>query len=157
MYLATKEGGVATIQEVSSRLSLSQTHLMHVAAKLVSHGFLCSNRGRIGGISLAQNASDITVEDVIKAMEPDFALVQCFDPSKTVCSIEPGCTLKDVLSLAMEAFFSELRKATIAQITRPNHAELVHLFRLNDPAWKSTMQLVSAPIIDGPKALRGVH
>ncbi len=131
MYLAAKEGGTATIQEVSSRLGLSQSHMMRVAAKLTAKGFVASTRGRLGGISLAKEPIDITVEDVLLAMEPDFALVACFGSAKDSCTIEPGCLLKAALSSAMEAFFSELRSVSLQQLTQPNRIHLSKIFRLD--------------------------
>lgn len=97
------------------------------------------------------------MEDVIRATESDFAIVECFDPLKAKCSILPGCALKKVLSSALEAFYSELRKATIAQITEPNHAELVHLFQLNDPGRTSMLREVSEQVTARPGAPRGVN
>ena len=132
MYLASKEQGLATIQEVSSRMGLSQAHMMRVAAKLTSCGFVKSQRGRVGGLRLAKDAKDITVEDVIRAIEPDFSLVQCFGPSDVPCTIEPGCLLKHALSNALEAFFTELRAVTLGELTSQNHNHLIQLFQMTD-------------------------
>ena len=157
MFLATKEGGTATIQEASSRMGLSQTHMMRVAAKLVAKGFLASSRGRLGGISLAKDASAITVEHVIRAVEPDFALVECFAKSKNFCSIEPACLLKGVLSSALEAFFSELRTVNLAQLTQRNHAELTAIFRLDDPSWQPIAGRVRTTMASRRSAASGAH
>lgn len=132
IYLATKGEGGATIQEISTRMGLSQTHMMRVAAKLAANGLVTSTRGRQGGISLGRVADEITVLDVVLAMEPDFALVQCFDKSKDACSIEPACLLKGVLSSALEAFFAELRGVTLLQITQSARVQLIQLMGLGE-------------------------
>ena len=131
MFLASREGGPVTIQESSSRLRASQTHLMRVAAKLAAKGLLRTSRGRLGGISLARDASAITVEQVVRAMEPDFALVECFGAHGNGCPIEPGCLLKGALYAALQAFFAELRAVSLAQLTEPNREELLTIFRLD--------------------------
>ncbi len=147
MYLAVKSGGPATIQEVSTRMGLSQTHMMRVAAKLAAKGLVVSSRGRQGGVSLAREASEITVEEVVKAMEPDFALVQCFDDSKSECTIEPACNLKHVLTDALEAFFAAMRAVTLAQLTESNHAQLVRLLDLEEYAVaKGGLRLSQSPV-----------
>lgn len=133
MYLATKESGSATIQEMASRMGLSQSHMMRVTAKLAASGLVVSSRGRSGGISLGKEATDITVEDIVRAIEPDFALVQCFDPSKEACPIEPACLLKGVLASAVGAFFAELRSVSLAQLVQPNKVQLTQIFRLDSP------------------------
>ncbi|HVT12780.1 MAG TPA: Rrf2 family transcriptional regulator [Fimbriimonadaceae bacterium] len=133
IYLSVKQGAPATIQEITQKMGLSQTHMMRVAAKLASHGLVASNRGRNGGISLSRDASEITVEEVVRAIEPDFALVQCFDDSRERCVIEPACLLNGVLQSALDAFFTELRSVTLAQLTVPNRYRLRQALRLAEP------------------------
>ena len=137
MYLAAKEGEAATIQEVATKLELSQTHLMRVAAKLAGAGLVTATRGRSGGLTLGREAHRITVEDVVRAIEPDFALVQCLGASNPKCSIEPACALKGVLFSALDAFFAELRSATLADLTLPNRVRLADIFWLNDPSLRT--------------------
>lgn len=132
IYLATKGEGGATIQEISTRMKLSQTHMMRVAAKLAANGLVTSTRGRLGGLSLGRHAGEITVLDVVLAMEPDFALVECFDKSRGGCSIESACLLKGVLSSALEAFFAELRGVTLLQITQPARVQLIQVLGLGE-------------------------
>lgn len=132
MYLASKRGASATIQEISTHLGLSQAHLMRVAAKLSSAGLVSSTRGRLGGLALARDPHLITVEEVVKSIEPDFHLVQCFDELHKSCSIEPACLLKGTLSSALKAFFAELRAVSLASLTDPNHSRLSEIFRLDE-------------------------
>ncbi len=139
IYLAAKDGGPATIQEISTRLGLSQSHMMRVAAKLAAKGFIDSSRGRQGGISLSKSAADITVEGVVRAMEPDFALVQCFDTTRGRCSIEPACLLQGVLSTALSAFFNELRQVNLAQLTQPNRSQLLQVLQLDPGEFRESI------------------
>ncbi len=133
MYLATS-GEPATIREISTKLGLSRAHMMRIAAKLASKGLVNATRGRSGGLALARDADLITIEDVVTAIEPDFILVPCFQPSRTqICSIEPACLLKGALSSALRAFLAELRAVTLAEITQPNQVSLAQIFRLNEP------------------------
>ncbi len=134
MYLAAKGGSSVTIPEVAAKLQLSKDHTMRIAAKLVAKGLVASTRGRSGGLALAREANSITVEEIIRAIEPDFALVHCFQaPPKQNCSIEPACLLKGVLSSALSAFFTELRAVSLADLTESNQAPLAEIFRLNEP------------------------
>ena len=135
MYLSAKCGESATIQEVSTKLGLSQAHMMRIVAKLASKGLVNAMRGRLGGLTLGRDASLITVEDVVAAIEPDFALVLCFKvPETQSCSIEPACLLKGLLSSALRAFLAELRAVSLAELTQPNQVNLAEIFRLNDSA-----------------------
>lgn len=133
MYLAAKGGEGATIQEIATKLGLSQTHLMRIAAKLAGTSLVVSTRGRAGGLALGMDPSRITVEDVVRAIEPDFALVECLAASGGDCSIEPACRLKGVLVSALDAFFAELRAVTLADLTFPNRKRLADIFWLAPP------------------------
>ena len=134
MYLAAKVGESATIQEVSTQLGLSQAYMMRIAAKLAASGLVSSTRGRSGGLVLGREARRITVEDVVRAIEPDFALVECLGHSERTCSIEPACRLKGVLVSALDAFFAELRTSTLADLTHKNRDRLAEIFWLAAPA-----------------------
>lgn len=135
MYLSAKGGESATIREVSTKLGLSQAHMMRIVAKLASNGLINAARGRSGGLTLGRDASLITVEDVVVAIEPDFALVQCFQTSQLKsCSIEPACLLKGVLSSALKAFLAELRAVSLADLSQPNRVSLTEVFRLDNVA-----------------------
>src|SRR5579862_2132451 len=50
MYLALKDGAVATISEVASSYGISRNHLMKVAYELGAAGYIESTRGRRGGM-----------------------------------------------------------------------------------------------------------
>jgi Rrf2 family nitric oxide-sensitive transcriptional repressor len=137
MYLAAKSGQPATVQEVATKLKLSQAHTMRIVAKLASCGLIASTRGRSGGVHLGRGAGLITVEQVVKAIEPDFKLVHCFE-EENGCSVEPACVLKNVLSSALEAFFADLRAVTLADLTEPNRSSLAEIFHLEDLLQKNT-------------------
>lgn len=130
MYLAAKGGEIATIQEVATRLYLSQSHLMRIVAKLAASGLVETTRGRSGGLTLAKDASRTSIEEVVKAIEPDFALVECFAAEGGDCSVEPACRLKGALGKALASFFDELRGVTLADLTQPNRAHLADIFWL---------------------------
>src|SRR6185312_9030019 len=91
MYVEASRPRRVTIQEISRQLDLSQTHLMRIAANLVAGGFLISTRGRSGGLQIATTSDRITVGNVVRALEPDFGLVECLLPEPGRCRIEPAC------------------------------------------------------------------
>jgi Rrf2 family nitric oxide-sensitive transcriptional repressor len=53
--------------------------------------------------------------DVIRATEPDFALVECFTPESN-CLITPRCRLKGVLKEALNSFVKTLDRYTLADL-----------------------------------------
>jgi Rrf2 family nitric oxide-sensitive transcriptional repressor len=115
MYAAARKDELVTIEETSDLYGLSRAHLMKVANQLTRAGFLKATRGRNGGLSLARRPDRIRLGDVVRATEPDFALVECFE-SGNQCLITPRCRLRGVLQEAMGAFMRTLDSHTLADL-----------------------------------------
>jgi Rrf2 family nitric oxide-sensitive transcriptional repressor len=120
MQLAVSPGRLVTVAEVSERYGISKNHLMKVAHLLGREGFVETVRGRSGGLRLARSPEKITVGEVVRRMESDLAIVECFPGGSGACLIAPGCRLKGVLHTALEAFLSVLDQTTLADLTRKN-------------------------------------
>lgn len=87
---------------------------MKVANRLAHAGIIRPSRGRKGGLVLARPAADIFVGEVIKAAEPDFALVGCM--AGEPCSLSLGCRLPGVLEGALAAFLASADRYSLADI-----------------------------------------
>lgn len=119
MYLGAKPGRLATIQEIAQAYGISENHLMKVVHGLAQHGFVETVRGRGGGMRLGMPAEEITVGAVLRAVEDDFALVECLGNDDT-CMITNVCRLKRVLKNALGAYFKILDESTLADlVARP--------------------------------------
>ncbi|MEQ8332359.1 Rrf2 family transcriptional regulator [Nisaea sp.] len=120
MHLAVNSARLVTIQEVSDRFSISRNHLMKLASALTHEGFVTSVRGRSGGLKLAKPPEQITVGAVVRCMENDFAMVECFQADRGQCLITPVCRLKGVINGAVAAFLEELDRSTLADLVQGN-------------------------------------
>lgn len=115
IYLGQQDMPV-TISKVAEECGISKSSLMKVVMTLVSANLILSDRGRNGGIHLAQKAEDISIGSVIRLMENSLALVECMKDSPSSCPLLPRCRLKSVFHSAQEAFFSTLDKSTLADL-----------------------------------------
>ncbi|OGL11191.1 MAG: hypothetical protein A3I17_06095 [Candidatus Rokubacteria bacterium RIFCSPLOWO2_02_FULL_72_37] len=64
-----RERGLTTIQEIADRQGIPQRYLEQVLLVLKRAGFLTSKRGSTGGYHLTRPAAEITVGDVLRAVE----------------------------------------------------------------------------------------
>lgn len=115
MLAGTKASGRITIDETSRFYGISRAHLMKVVNALTRAGYLRAVRGRSGGLVLGRPASEIRLGDVIRATEPDFALVECFTPQNR-CAISHCCRLRGALREALDAFVASLDRYTLADL-----------------------------------------
>ncbi len=120
MHLAANDGQLITIKQVAERFGISQNHLTKVAYLLGREGFIETVRGRSGGLRLARKPAAIRIGDVVRRMEADLALVECFPGGEGACFIVPACRLKGVLREALDAFLCVLDRYTIGDLCANN-------------------------------------
>jgi Rrf2 family transcriptional regulator, nitric oxide-sensitive transcriptional repressor len=115
MYAHAAGDRRVTIEEMAGAYDISRAHLMKVVNALTRAGYLTAVRGRSGGLTLARPANEIGLGDVVRATEPDFALVECFSTGNQ-CVITQCCRLPGVLNEALRAFLAVLDRQTLASI-----------------------------------------
>jgi Rrf2 family nitric oxide-sensitive transcriptional repressor len=115
MFAHAAGGRLVTIEEISEAYAISRPHVMKVVNALTRNGYLEAVRGRSGGLRLAMPADEIVLGDVVRATEPDFALVECFATGDR-CVITDCCKLQGVLDKALRAFLAVLDENTLASI-----------------------------------------
>ncbi|WP_426757282.1 RrF2 family transcriptional regulator [Myxococcus sp. Y35] len=128
LYLATRTDRLVSTQEIADAYGISKHHLVRVVQTLAGQGVVDARAGRSGGVMLARAPADIRVGRVLRAAEPDFHLVECFDRERNTCPIAPACGLKGVLSEARDAFLSVLDKYTLADLLVRSQPNLTDYF-----------------------------
>lgn len=129
MFLAVRSPRLATIQEIAAHYGISRGHLMVVVNRLGNLGYVETIRGRSGGIRLAKPAAEIALGDVLSAIEPNFHLVECFQPEASQCLVTGACRLRGVLQEALDAWMTVMNHRTLADLVRRN-TKLTHLLAL---------------------------
>ncbi|MGE5510260.1 MAG: RrF2 family transcriptional regulator [Bacteroidota bacterium] len=115
MYTHAAGDRRVTIEEMAGAYQISRAHLMKVVNALTRAGYLTAVRGRSGGLTLAKPADEIRLGDVVRATEPDFALIECF-ATGSQCVITGCCRLPRVINEALDAFLAALDRHTLASI-----------------------------------------
>lgn len=121
MHLALTGDRRVTIREISEAFAISRNHLMKVAHQLAAKGYIEATRGSGGGIRLGRSPESIGIGRVVRDMEPDFGLVECFRPENR-CVITPACALPRMLDESLRAFLEVLDRYTLADLVTPNNA-----------------------------------
>lgn len=120
MHVADQDGQRTTIAEAAKANNISRSHLMKVAQRLAQEGFLKPARGRNGGLMLGRPSEAITLGDVLRVTEPDFALVGCM--AGEWCLFADRCHVPSALGRAMKAFLKVADQQTLANALPSNKA-----------------------------------
>lgn len=133
VVLSRMESGNAhlwTAGQLSETTGLPMPSVSKVLKLLARSKLVTSLRGVHGGYSLARPATDITVEQIISALEGPVALTACTDGSKGHCEVETMCPIRGRWNKVNIAIRDALDAITLAE--------------LSDPVWNSKV----IPIID---------
>jgi Rrf2 family protein len=116
--LANENGHLATANAIAQRQCIPPKYLPQIVSELSRAGLLLSVRGYGGGIKLSRPAKEITVLDVIEAMQGKLWMFEC-QMGPCDCDFSPGCELKTVYDkarMSLESIFGETRLADIRLI-----------------------------------------
>jgi len=122
MYCAANDGKLSRVPEIARAYGVSELFLFKILQPLVEHKLVETVRGRNGGVRLGRAAKDISLFDVVRVTEENFAMAECFENDATECPLVDSCGLNSALREALNAFFGVLMKYSIDDLVkaRPN-------------------------------------
>ena len=116
------------IREIAAELKLSFHFLTKILQRLTEAGLLESYRGPNGGIALARDASDLSLLDIVKAIDGDDAFTGCV-LGLSACSEKYPCPLHATWGRQRAELRDALSSATLGSLRDP---VLHDVFRLCD-------------------------
>jgi Rrf2 family transcriptional regulator, cysteine metabolism repressor len=121
VQLARSHGsGPVPLSQVAEKERISQDFLEQLMVTLRQRGLVRSVRGVHGGYLLAMEPGQISVGDVMTAVDGPFIPMQCLDPAHdTTCTMGMSvydCTTRDVWALLQEKVMETLNGVTLADL-----------------------------------------
>jgi FeS assembly SUF system regulator len=107
---------VRSTQRIATQTGIPLPTVAKLMKSLNRAGLVASTRGSGGGYVLGRPASEITVADVIQAVEGPIALTACADTSDEQCGIEPLCPVSGKWNRVNTAVRSALSEVTLADM-----------------------------------------
>jgi len=93
-----------------------------LSGRLAAAGLLRSTRGSEGGFALARAAAEISLADIIEAVEGPIAMTACVEAGKHDCGVEQTCRVKPHWNAVNSAMRGALAGVTLESLA----AEAVH-------------------------------
>lgn len=116
--LAQLGDGQASAVALAERARLETPTVAKVLKLLAQAGLVVSQRGASGGYRLARTAAQITVADIVAAIEGPFGMTQCCVDSG-LCDHELHCGVRGNWRRISEAVEAALRAVTLADMLVP--------------------------------------
>tara|TARA_R110002020_G_scaffold16307_2_gene57556 strand:+ start:38219 stop:38638 length:420 start_codon:yes stop_codon:yes gene_type:complete len=116
MYCAANDAPLSRIGDIAKAYSVSELFLFKILQPLTKSGLIQSVRGRNGGIRLGRAAGKISLLDVVKVTEDNFAMAECFENDASECPLIDSCALNSALRKALGAFFDVLSSYSIEDL-----------------------------------------
>lgn len=116
--LALAPGAFLSAGEVAVRVHLSRATVSKVLKLLLKSGLVRSSRGTGGGYSLARPAEQISVAEVITAVDGVPAMTECA-AAQGLCHQDAVCALKGNWQIINRVVTGALEKLSLADMSRP--------------------------------------
>ena len=119
LYLASLDRAAVNSETIAGATGVPAGYLSKVMRDLVVAGLVASFRGPHGGFTLAREAADITVFDVVNAVDPFHRVLRGASPDPLQSKIYP---LHRRLDDALTDIERTLRTTTLAQVLEEDRA-----------------------------------
>jgi Rrf2 family transcriptional regulator, iron-sulfur cluster assembly transcription factor len=113
--LAHSEEGTLSVAEIAAQEGISAKYLEGIVALLKAAELVQSQRGKCGGYALTRPPADISVLEIVRALEGDLSLVACVEKA-SCCSKSGSCVSRKFwngLKLVIDGY---LRDQSLADI-----------------------------------------
>src|SRR3954452_1345482 len=107
--------GSSSAREIAGQYDIPIELLANVLQRLVRRGLLVSQQGTRGGYQLARVPSQISVADVIQAIDGPVTVTAC-SSEEGVCDQYAKCNVRDPLWRVRERILAALGECTIAEL-----------------------------------------
>jgi Rrf2 family transcriptional regulator, cysteine metabolism repressor len=129
-HLARSDAGKPiSLGTIADTEGLPLAYLEHLVQRLRKAGLVESRRGAHGGYTLAREAEEITMAEVVRALEGDIAPIECItaDPDGTLVCVREGqegadaepCPTKLLWTRVQGSIVRTLNEMTLADLARP--------------------------------------
>jgi Rrf2 family iron-sulfur cluster assembly transcriptional regulator len=116
LYMARQPlGQICLVSQVAAAENLPESYLAKIFQDLARSRLLISHRGAKGGFSLVNEPKDITLLDIIEAVEGPVAIAPCLDVREG-CERADFCEIHPALDSAQSHMVSVLKDTTLADI-----------------------------------------
>jgi len=106
-----------TALQIAQSTGVPQPTVAKLLNALAKDALVSSHRGATGGYTLSRPADQITVAEIIQALEGPIALTACVDGSGGHCDVETFCPMRGNWDKVNKAIHGALSQVTLADMS----------------------------------------
>jgi Rrf2 family protein len=106
-------GRVVNTKQIAEEYNIPTELLAKVLQTLARQGLIESQNGPKGGYSLARAAADITIAQVLEAIEGPLGITDCYHDGRSPCLQQENCNIRTPLLKVQESIHQLLTSMTI--------------------------------------------
>ena len=108
-----------TASELARTAVLPAPTVSKLLKQLAAAKLLASHRGADGGYRLARDSADISVAEIVAALDGPIALTECMTTDGMICEIEALCPTRTNWRRINDALVEALEGVSLAEMARP--------------------------------------
>ena len=109
-------GNVHTAPQIAADTGIPLPTVAKLLNALARESLVCSHRGAAGGYTLGRSAEQVSVAEIIQAMEGPIALTACVEGSGNHCEVECVCPMRGNWNRVNQAIHKALSEVTLADM-----------------------------------------
>lgn len=113
-------GRVRTAAALSEATGVPLPSVAKILKTLAGASLVTAHRGAKGGYSLDRPADQVTVTDIVQALEGPIALTACVDGAEDSCEVEHSCPMRGNWNRVNAAIQAALDAVTLADMLDPD-------------------------------------
>ncbi len=113
-YLAGNREEPVSAKEIANELSISFEFLSKSLQSLMKYGLVVSQQGIKGGYYLAKSPDEITIMEIIRAVDENIGIVDCL--TENDCERSQICYLKDPMAILQSKINSVFTETTVSSL-----------------------------------------
>lgn len=116
---ARDAGQLKTASDMAATSGLPVPTVSKILKRLVQEGLLESHRGIKGGYMLAREPGEVSMADIIGAVDGPIALTECMSGDGLICEIEALCPTRTNWKKINDVLTAALASVSLAEMAGP--------------------------------------
>ena len=121
------EHSVHTAKALADKTKLPLPTVGKILKALSRGGMLVSHRGSHGGYSVLCLPKEVSIANIIRAIDGEIALTECSSSAPGLCELEHVCPVRSNWRIINQTVIAALQKLSIADMTLPLPKSIMHI------------------------------